>query len=930
VVQATRGCETINAHLVFRTSSSVRALRWLLIWFLSPDRLALAADSIDSISQYAHTAWNRVGAFPDTPVSAFAQTQDGYLWLGTEDAGLLRFDGQNFNEGKVRSGQALSSKSVYSLLASQDGGLWIGARSSLGYLKDGNLSLFAERNGLAIGVGGAVIAIHQDLDGVVWVGTLGYQSGGLFRIDNGHVQSLNGSGEFARTGIYDILRENSGNLWIGGYSGLALWDPQGLIRTVTQTTSTQITSIAQGHDGTLWFASSRGLLSYSHQQFKTHSLMPRGSDGAPRRVLVDHDGGVWVGTVGQGLFHFNQGRWERMTHADGLSSDKVFALYEDREGNVWAGTARGIDRFRKYKVKTISKREGLPGDNVMAVVASQDGKLCAGIRAVGIHCFPGGKTHRLQNSPIYSMFADHDGQLAIGARGVAGRLTERGFTSISKKLTEVYSIAEDREGDLWLADTRQGLFRLSSEGQLDAVRPESFAGKPITFLLSDREGGLWIGLVSGGLMLYKHGDVRSFSSSEALGSGYVASIFEDHAGTIWVATEGGLSRYDGDHFTTLTTRNGLPCDTIHDLIEDDLGSLWLRTGCGLVRAKLADLMAATKIPYELFGPADGYRVTARPVRGSTPRVAKTRDGRLWFVTTDGIAMIDPKHIPRNTIPPPVYVQQIAADGKFLNLTGVGKLPPTLQRLQIDYTALSFADPDRVLFRYKLEGFDRDWIDAGTRRQAFYTNLRPGPYRFRVIACNNDGLWNETGASFPFEIEASFLQMGLFAWFCGGMLLLFIWAFYWLRLQRTMTLEQLLETMVPVYPEGFPGVGLLLARFWIGSVLLGHAAQLGPFATNAVANLDPARVLEAFGGALLLAGFLTPVVSVLLVTVVVVQMAQHAATDSASASLIGVWEYAVPVVLAILILTGPGAYSIDNRTFGRKFLTIKGPKLSQRY
>lgn len=751
-------------------------------------------------------------------------------------------------------------------------------------------------------------------------------AGGLSRIEHGHVQAFTPSLKLSDSGVYDILRDRAGRLWTGGQGGLVLWEMNSP-RVIRQRSSDVVTSIAEGPDGTLWLATSQGLRSYSQKEAKAHTLLPGDARVKARCVLVDRDGAVWVGTLGQGLFHLSGGRMERITRSDGLSSDTVYALFEDREGNIWAGTQNGIDRFREYKVASWSTRQGLPGSNVSAILAEPNGDLCAGIEAIGVYCFPSGHLRRLPSMSTSAGLADSGGDLVVATAGGVFKSTLRGTISLSNRLDRVYSVAQDRDHSIWFGDIGQGLFRFRN-GEVDQVAADRFAGKPITFLLGDRKGRLWIALNPGPLTLYQEGAFHSFSSANGLGSEHVVSLFEDHSGTIWVATDRGLSRYDGNgRFVTLTARNGLPCDSMQDILEDDLGYLWLRTSCGLIRVKLSDLATAsaspaTQIHYELFGPSSGFQTTTRP-HGTTPRAAKTTDGRLWFIAGDGIAVIDPRRIRANTVPPPVHVERVIADGKVVNLLPKARLSPNVTRLQVDYTALSLTDPDRVFFKYKIEGLDESWVNAGTQRQASYTNLRPGAYRFRVIACNNDGVWNEAGADFPFVVEAAFLQMRLFAWFCAGLLMVLISVFYRVRLHRALTPVQVLNLLVKFYPDGIPGYGLALARLWIGTVLLAQAAGLAPFAGNSIAGFEPSRVLEAVAGAMVLAGFLTPMVSVLVLTVIMIEIVQRAATNAAFGSLVGSWENALPIVLSILLLMGPGAYSVDAHVFGRRFLTVRG-------
>jgi len=901
-------------------NSGVYSGLWLLAAGLISNYFAFALNPSQTLTQYAHTTWTELGDLPNAAVNAFEQTHDGYLWVGTEESGLIRFDGRRFERWSGKPDQRLPGESIQSLRTARDGSLWIGTRGGLARLKEGNLEAFTAQNGLSAG---GVTAIAEDQDGVIWIGTYGYESGGLSRFEHGRLSRPAQSDSSRGRGVSDIHSDRGGRLWIGRNEGLFLWDQRTMAQKY-QTASTDILSIAEGPDGSLWLASRTGLLKYSQQHVEIKTLLTRGAHAKTWRVLVDRDGGLWVGTLGQGLFHLSAGRIERITRADGLSSDEILALFEDREGNIWVGTQNGIDRFREYKVAHWSTREGLPGDNVVAIQAEPDGNLCAGIATIGVYCFPNGKTRHLPNPSVLAISREPSGSLVVGTAGGVFELIHNSVRAVTD-LKSVYLIAEDRDQGLWLGDIHQGLFHLQN-GKLSQVAKDRFAGKPLSFLLADRQNRLWIALNPGALNVYQNGVFRTFSAHDGLPSDHVLSVFEDHMGAIWVATDAGLSRYDNSGFATLTTRNGLPCDSIQDVIEDDLGFLWLRASCGLVRAKRAELVAASskaggQIHSELFSLSDGFQPSTLP-RGTTPRTAKTSDGRLWFIAGDGIALVDPRHIARNVLPPPVRVEKIAVDGKAIDASRTASLPPTLSRLQFDYTALSFTDPDRVLFKYKLDGLDKDWVDAGTRRQAFYTNLRPGPYNFHVIACNNDGVWNQTGATFSFNVESAFLQTRSFAWLCALAGMLFLNAVYYLRLHGTPAL--LLRSAIKSYPTGIPGLGLLLLRLAIGFDLLTRSTLFNPFANNLTSGWgELPRLLEISGGVFLIAGFATPIVGVLLTSVVVLEMIQRAAADPAYASMTGPWENALlyVIVLGSLTLLGPGAISLDAKLFGRRHVSV---------
>jgi sugar lactone lactonase YvrE len=497
-------------------------------------------------------------------------------------------------------------------------------------------------------------------------------------------------------------------------------------------------------------------------------------------LLRDRDGGLWIGTLGGGVVHVHQGKTDVFRQSDGLSSDDVGRLFEDREGNIWVTTANGLDRFHDVAVPTFSVNQGLSNANVTTALAAKDGSVWfstfdslnrwnngqftvyrerLGRAMAGVHEITG---TGVPDHGLTSLFQDVRGRIWIATRTGIGYMANDRFIAINGLPDgQVYSIAEDTGGNLWIANQDLGLFRLSPDNEVEQIPWAALGhqGNALALAADPLQGGVWLGFNQGGVAFFQDGRVRAtYTAADGLGAGFVADLRLDRDGALWAATEGGLSRLKNGRVATLTRKRGLPCDTVHWLLEDDDHLFWLGTDCGLVRIARSDLEAWASDPTHTIKAtaldiSDGVR--SRAVAGSyTPHAAKSPDGKLWLAIADGVSVVDPHHLPFNSLPPPVHIEQIIADRKTYDaaseLSGHLRLPPLIRDLEIDYTALSLVAAEKVRFRYKLEGRDPDWQDAGTRRQAFYNDLPPRNYRFRVAACNNSGVWNDTGAILRFS------------------------------------------------------------------------------------------------------------------------------------------------------------------------------------
>ena len=761
---------------------------------------ALALNPAFDVSQYGHTAWRFREGFVSGRIAGMAQTPDGYLWLGTE-FGLVRFDGVRTVLWRPPPGQQLPDNAIRGLLASRDGTLWIGTLRGLASWKDGRLIEYPEL------AGSYVDALAEDLEGTVWAVGSAFPNGRLCAIQTARVQCYGHDGNLGPA-VESVYVDRRGSVWVGATTALWRWKPGSPQNYPASGPLTGPHQLAEDNTGALLIGTDDGVRQLMNGRIEEYPIPGISRQFKITALLRDRDGSLWIGHYG-GLLHIHEGGTDTFSLSEGLSGDLVENLFEDREGNVWVVTHTGLDRFRDVSVATLSVRQGLSNNAVGAVLADRDGSVWIGTTdglnrwSHGQITVPttGGRTRdgRLGRLNTHAIFLDARGTMWISTAQGIGYLENGRFVSVSGVPAGIVrSMIEDRAGNLWIASQEAGLVRISPTKDVERVPWASVGRKDFALSLAadPARDGLWLGFYQGGIAYYADGQVRaSYAAADGLGDGFVQQLRFDDDGALWAATQHGLSRVKNGRVSTLTRRNGLPCDAVHWSIEDDARALWLYMACGLVRVarpELNDWSAAADgrtdakatIHTTLFDTADGVSTFAFGV-GFSPQVAKSTDGRLWFVA-DGLSVVDPDKLIFNNLPPSVQIEEVTADGKPYEAgSGIAKplrLPPLTRDLRIDYTALSFAVPDKNRFRYRLEGYDRDWQDAGSRRQAFYTNLPPGQYRFRVTAANNSGVWNETGASFNFSIAPAFYQTPWFLLLSVVMVLAAVWTTHRVRVR----------------------------------------------------------------------------------------------------------------------------------------------------
>jgi len=841
------------------------ALGILLAW----GPCAWALDPALDVSQYAHTAWKSREGFSQGIIYSIAQTSDGYLWLGTE-FGLLRFDGVKTIPWEPPADQHLPSSKIESLLVARDGTLWIGTWKGLASWKDGKLTQYSELAGLLI------MALLEDRDGTVWAGGFANSPPGkLCAIQNGTVHCYGDDGTLGAgaVGLYD---DSEGNLWAGVLNGLWRWKPGPPKFYPLAGEPSGIQALAGGDDGALLIAMRGRVAKFIEGKFQAAYPYPVAArDVYARTFLRDRDGGLWVGSQGGGLVHVHTGTTDTFGQADGLSSDDITAVFQDREGSVWVGTVGGLDRFRDFAVFTFSEKQGFPDGAYGPVLAARDGSVWqSGLYElrrwskgqITIYQEPKAKTVARDHSvaatvrkvilsglPKYgywSLFEDDRARIWVAGDGGVGYLDNDRYISIRGVPGGiVYSIAGDTKGNLWIANFDGGLLHLFGESLVQQIPWATLGHKAYASALATdpSQGGLWLGFADGGVVFFKDNVVRaSYATADGLGKGLISDLRLDQDGALWAATEGGLSRLKNGRVTTLSSKNGLPCDAVRWAREDDDHSFWVYMSCGLVRVARSDLDAwgaspDRRIDTAVFNTSDGVRnMAAAP--SFSPKVAKSSDGRLWFTNYDGVSVVDPHRLPFNKLPPPVHVEQIAADGKTYWQNSLGdassshpRLPPLVRDLTIDYTALSLVVPEKVHFRFKLDGQDRDWREVVNGREVQYSNLAPGSYRFRVTASNNSGVWNEEGAILDFSIAPAYYQTIWFRSLCVAAFFVMLWGLYRLRVRQVAhQFNMALEARVSERTR--------IARDLHDTLLQSFHGLLLRF--QAVSNLLPERPVEA--------------------------------------------------------------------------------------
>ncbi len=779
--------------------NTLRDLRLSVVLFLLAVVGADNARAIDPgtrLTQYAHSWWSVAdGIFAGSP-NTIAQTADGYIWVGT-NLGLVRFDGSRFVQWSPPPGERLQDSRVFSLLGSEDGSLWIGTGYGLARWKDGKLTNFA-------GLSGRIEALLEDGNGSVWLARTQIVDpmGPVCRVREDQLVCFGSADQVPFPNVLQLARSDDGWLWLVGYSELSRWKPGSAQiffpnRTHRGEGIPLFTAIATAPDGSTWAArnepdSAIHLQYFTQGRWTSQVFSQAALRGSKITTLfVDRDSELWIGTSLNGFFRVHDGRVEHYSLADGLSSNSVLRFFQDAEGTVWVVTSAGIDNFRDLHVLSYSMREGLASDNTDSVFASRDGGLWVLDDYDTIQKLKDGRFTTVLPAPglaghVSVIFEDHAGKLWFGFEDGLYVYDHGAFHPFLRDkgvpLGLVFSITEDADHNIWVRDGPH-----LDEIAGGRIVKELTSGRIATgyILAGGLDGSVYLGMVDGDLMEFRDGASRSIPSGETGNTSQIRDLLVDPDGTVWGTTVNELVSWRGSTRRNLTVRNGLPCDGIFALVEDESRGIWLYSQCGLIRIARSQLDRWWQQPNyvvqtQLLDESDGVHPGLTSLK---PQATRTSDGRLWFANGRVVQMFDPEHQRINPVPPTVEIEAVVADRKLYSPRQGLRLPPLTSDLEIEYTALSYAVPQKVFFKYRLENHDLDWQEPGKRRQAFYTDLTPGKYRFHVVACNNDGIWNHTGAVIDFSIAPAWFQTWWFRVLCIAIAIAAVLTIYRLRVRQ---------------------------------------------------------------------------------------------------------------------------------------------------
>lgn len=717
---------------------------------------------------YLVDSWDRSQGLPQSSVLALAQDSGGFLWLATQ-TGVVRFDGQSFEVLDHTSHPTIRDSYVEDLVGDGESGLWLATHDGLVHLGQKGQRRYGIEDGL---VDDNLQTLHHDARGSLWIGS----AGGLSKLEGENFTSFTTADGMAHDSVWAIEDDPAGGLWIGTEAGLSLLANQRFTHypITTDARGSQVFDLLRDQEGTLWVASVAGISTLRGDRLVTPPELETLVQGAAQSLFEDEDGTLWIGGEG-GLVRRPASGDRPVLYGleDGLPDREIRSILRDHEGSLWIGTSsRGLARLRPGKFQGLGIPEGLVDDFIWSVFEDSSGVLWAGAHSGMSRIEPSGlvQSWKLDHA-VRMFFEDRSGRLWIGTlqglfEWVGGRLVPR-IGAAELPFPRVNCMAQTTDGTLWFGSEGGGVYRLDDSAHItrQLTAADGLPHQKIRAMVADPEGGLWLATQDG--LAHWDGDrIRVWTTEDGLSDDYILALHLDSDGDLWIGTAaGGLNLWRDEHFVSFNRRNGMADNLVLAIVEDHLGSFWLTSNSGLVRVARSELESLARgVPTRLrpvtYDEQDGLR-SSELNGGSQPSAWRLADGRLAFSTLAGVTLVDPSQVGRNSVPPPIHLGEVMVDGESRASQQRVEVEAGVKDLELRWVALSYLHPERVRYRYRLIGFDEDWVEAEGRRFAHYTRLPPGHYRFEVIAANSDGIWNMDGAHLELEVHPAFHQTWTF-------------------------------------------------------------------------------------------------------------------------------------------------------------------------
>jgi ligand-binding sensor domain-containing protein/signal transduction histidine kinase len=768
-----------------------------------PGRPIQALDTAKSLSQFIQDNWQIEDGLLINSILSQVKSPNGYHWLATYD-GLIRFDGWSFKVYSQRThpqiptnsilciqgdkagnlwiatsgggvlkmaGEEISlleqnqyapNPSVTTLAEDANGHIWVGTRGGLGLIVNNTYAYFPEIDRLK---NLHIYKVYFDSKGSLWIGTMGE---GLWQLQNGMLRQYTTAHGLVNNSIRSLFEDNKGRLWIGTEVGISLMENDRIkaVSVFEENYHAFINDITQDAYGTLWFATDAGLLRHHNGRFDLYFTDPEGGANELLNLHADQQGSLWIGTYHKGLIRLRDGKFTNYSMAEGLPNEVVNVVWPEKEGGSWVGTNGGI---------------AFVDNGVQRVYQLADNQAANRVRDI---------------------FRDSKGNLWVATYNGLFRFNGKSFVRAMYKgaglsSDKVRRIAEDRQGRLWFG-TRNGLFIQTSPGVERVSIIDELAGVFVLSIFPDSKGKIWVSTNGKGLYCFEENKLVQYTTQTGLVSDIIFDLWEDSEGNIWACSNAGISMLKGGQWYNLGEKDGLFANTFFQILPDKLGNIWITSNRGIFMINKVALQAMMEQktdqlpPYKQFTVSDGMRSS---VISSVSTSRTAADGSMWFTTLDGISIIHPARISTNLVAPHVVLEELQGDGITYPLAEEVVFEAGIRQYQFHYTGFNYSAPKATTFAYMLEGFDRDWQLAGNRRTAYYTNLPPGSYTFRVKAANEDGIWSEQDATFKLVQQAHFWDTSWFKVLMVGLSVVLGFLIYLGRARQLKAQNQKLALLV---------------------------------------------------------------------------------------------------------------------------------------